>query len=349
MKIKLLYIDDLRPGMRLARDLYSNTAQLLLAENTYLDKKIIEDLKRKNVFSVYVAEGETKNERIKNSEGYRHYCEVYSHNREEISHTLSDIVNKNIPIDSTSLLDNTLEIIDNSRGSLHIFDMMYGMRDYDDSTFTHCMNVAIICNILAKWLKMRDEDVKLATLCGLLHDIGKLAIPEELIKKPGKLTDEEYAIVKSHAQLGYDILKSQNINPYIKEAALMHHERYDGTGYPQGLKGDEISIFARIVAIADVYEAMTADRVYREGICPFDVIEKLEKETYGKYDTYFMSVFLENIMNSHISDTVLLSDGRVGEVVLINKNYLSKPLVKCENEFVDLQKTKGKIVIEKVC
>ena len=129
----------------------------------------------------------------------------------------------------------------------------------------------------------------------------------------------------------------------------MHHERYDGTGYPHGLKSNQISIFARMVAIADVYEAMTADRVYREGICPFAVIEKLEQEGFEKYDTHFMSVFLENIMNSHISDTVLLSDGRIGEVVLINKNCLSKPLVKCNDEFVDLQKTKGKIMIEKVC
>ena len=349
MRSKIVFINDLRPGMRLARDIYTNTAQLLLAENTFLDQRMIEDLKRRNIFSVYVAVGETKHEGIKNSEAYRSYCEVYSKNRDKFASNLSDIVNKNIPIDSTLLLGNALDIIDNSRGSLHIFDMMYSMRDYDDSTYTHCMNVAIICNIMAKWLKMSEEDVELATLCGLLHDIGKLAIPEELIKKPGKLTRDEYELVKHHTEIGYEILKDKNINPYIKESALMHHERYDGTGYPHGLKANEISIFARMVAIADVYEAMTADRVYREGICPFAVIEKLEQEGFEKYDTHFMSVFLENIMNSHISDTVLLSDGRIGEVVLINKSCLSKPLVKCSDEFVDLQKTKGKIMIEKVC
>ena len=181
----------------------------------------------------------------------------------------------------------------------------------------------------------------------MLHDIGKLSIPDSIIKKPGKLSNEEFAIVKTHTTKGYDILSSQTLPDAVKYAALMHHERCDGTGYPRRLKYDKIDRFARLVAIADVYDAMTSARVYRGPMSPFTVVETFEREGLQKYDPEYILVFLEHIVNTYLNNRVLLSDGRKGEVVLINKQALSKPLIQLEDGFLDLAKHKD-IIIEKI-
>ena len=126
------------------------------------------------------------------------------------------------------------------------------------------------------------------------------------------------------------------MNEHICNAALMHHERCDGSGYPLGLRGSQIDAYAKIVAIADVYDAMTAARVYRGPICPFRVIEIFEAEGLQKYDVKYVLCFLENIVNSYIQNRCRLSDGREGEIIFINKLKFSRPVVRCGNEYVDL-------------
>ena len=213
------------------------------------------------------------------------------------------------------------------------------MREFDDSTFAHCLNVALIARVLGQWLKMSSEDIDVLTLSGLLHDIGKLATPEPILTKPDKLTDDEYTIMKDHARCGYQYLKNQALDPRIKEACLFHHERCDGTGYPMGLSADKIPDFAKIISICDVYDAMTANRVYRKALCPFTVIKFLEEESFTKYDPRFSLVFLENVVSSYINTTVRLNNGMIGEVVLINRHSLSKPMLRCGNDYIDLSKT----------
>ena len=116
----------------------------------------------------------------------------------------------------------------------------------------------------------------------------------------------------------------------------MHHEKCDGTGYPLGLKGTKIDYFSRLVAIADVYDATTSARVYRGPLCPFKVIELFEQEGFEKYDTHMIIVFLENIVNTYMNNQVRLSNGKIGEIVFINKMHLAFPMVKCGDEFIDL-------------
>ena len=242
----------------------------------------------------------------------------------------------NANIDTDAMLTNTLAILSEATSSYHAFDMLHNMRQYDDLTFAHCMNVALICNIFSQWLKWPEKEQNLLTLCGLLHDIGKLKIPDSIIKKPDRLTDEEYKIVKTHTVEGFHILKSKNINSHIMNAALMHHEKCDGTGYPFGITGDRIDKFAKIVAIADVYDAMTAARVYRGALCPFKVIEMFEQDGLSMFDPEYILVFMENIVQTYIKNWVRLSDGRVGEIVMLNQNKLSRPIVMCDGAFVNL-------------
>ena len=144
-------------------------------------------------------------------------------------------------------------------------------------------------------------------------------------------------MIKAPAQLGNDILKDQPLDERIKNAALMHHERYDGTGYPNHLVGKEIDDMAAIVSIADVYDAMTANRCYRDGLCPFEVIAIFEKEGLTQFNPKYILTFLDHIANTYINNEVLLSDGSSGKIVLINKK-LTRPTIQLDNgNFVNLE------------
>ena len=227
-------------------------------------------------------------------------------------------------------------MLDDTRGGIHVFDILHNMRDYDDSTFNHSMNVALICNVFADWMHMSAMEKEIATVCGLLHDIGKLRIPERIVKKASRLTDEEYDLIKTHPMEGYNILFESRFISSVQNAALMHHERSDGSGYPLGLKGNQIDKFAKMVAIADVYDAMTAARVYRGALCPFKVIEMFEQEGLSMFDPEYILVFLENIVQTYIRNWVRLSNGKEGEIVMLNKQRLSRPVVLCGTEFINL-------------
>lgn len=287
-------------------------------------------------------------EKLKNSTQYKEFRSNFTENVEELKASLNEIVEKNTPIDVDNLIGDTLKIIDSQSNTFSVFDMLHNMRDFDDLTYTHSMNVAMICNVFAQWLGMSADEVKLATSCGMLHDIGKLQIDDAIIKKPGKLTDAEFKTIQSHPVLGYRILQKQNISEHIKLSALMHHEKCDGSGYPVHLTADKIDRFAKLVTIADVYDAMTANRVYRNGMCPFKVVEIFEQEGLQKYDVIFIMTFLESVVNTYIDNRVRLNDGRIGTVKWINKQRLSKPMLQLENgTFLELAKN-PEISIEQI-
>ena len=222
------------------------------------------------------------------------------------------------------LLDETLTLFGENSTTISMFDMLHNMRQIDDSTYAHSVNVALICRLIGKWKNFSEKDMDTLTLCGLLHDIGKSKIPNEIIGKPGKLTDSEYEEIKKHPVIGYNLVKNLDIDQRIKNAVLLHHERFDGKGYPLGLTGNEIDDFTSIVSIADVYDAMTANRCYRDGLCPFEVIAMFEKEGLTQFNPKYILTFLDHIANTYINNEVLLSDGSSGKIVLINKK-LTRP------------------------
>ena len=206
----------------------------------------------------------------------------------------------------------------------------------DSYTFIHSMNVSKYAVILARDLGMSENDIELVRDAGMLHDIGKISIPERILQKTSQLTPEEYEIMKTHTVLGYRMMEQERIDKRIKNAALMHHERFDGKGYPFGLTGDRIDTFASIVAIADVYDAMTAARCYRGPLCPFCVIEMFETEGFQKYDVSILLPFLENVVNSCLQNRCLLNDGRKVTIIYINKEKLSRPVVQYGEEYINL-------------
>lgn len=345
--MRKVYIDDLKPGMILAKDIFVS-GQLISSKGLIMSDKSIEKLNQYKLLWIDVEDEESQaftksvemdlsyNEKVKRSPEFKEFKEKFDVATEKLKYTINDMVEKNISLDVDILLSPVMETMDSLETRIALFDMMHNMRDYDDATYVHSLNVALICNIFSRWLNFSNEDTRIATACGLLHDIGKITIDKSIIQKPGSLTSAEYDIIKGHTTEGYKILKNQDINEHIKNVALMHHERYDGSGYPGGLKGNETDRFARLVAIADVYDAMTASRVYRNAMCPFAVISMFEEEGYQKYDTEYLLTFLDNIENTYLLNRVRLNNGKEGEIVFINKNRMSKPTVKCGMDFIDL-------------
>lgn len=278
---------------------------------------------------------------IRGTKEYTQFNNIVYDSAKVLENSLSTFITRaGEDFDTNTLLNQTKEIIVMNRNPMSTFHILQNVRKYDDSTFIHSLNVAIICNTFGKWIQMPKDDLDILTLAGLLHDIGKMAIPEQIIKKPEILTDSEYSVVKLHPKRGYNIIESMRIDERIKNAVLQHHERCDGSGYPYGLKGDQIDDFAKIVAIADIYDAMTSARVYRGPLCPFEVISVFEAEGYEKFEAKFIIPFLEGIVNTYLNTQVVLSDGREGVIVLNNKNALSRPVVMVGQELVDLSKEK---------
>ena len=280
---------------------------------------------------------ETYSQRIRRSPEFQKFKTDYTKKVSFMKENINNFIVNDEDLNVDQLLDETLTLFGENSTTISMFDMLHNMRQIDDSTYAHSVNVALICRLIGKWKNFSEKDMDTLTLCGLLHDIGKSKIPNEIIGKPGKLTDSEYEEIKKHPVIGYNMVKNLNIDQRVKNAVLLHHERFDGKGYPLGLTGSEIDDFTSIVSIADVYDAMTANRCYRDGLCPFEVIAIFEKEGLTQFNPKYILTFLDHIANTYINNEVLLSDGSSGKIVLINKK-LTRPTIQLDNgNFVNLE------------
>jgi putative nucleotidyltransferase with HDIG domain len=354
--MKRVLTKDLIPGMVTAENVYTISGQLILPENLKLTDKMIIRLEFYAIEEISVVDDVEQEvpkpvslyrEKINNSPEFKKFRETFFENVEYFQNSINRVINRITPIDTYSLLTNTINLFSSNLTTIGIFDMLHNMREYDDVTYHHSMSVGIMCNIFGKWLGFSKEDTEVLTLAGLLHDTGKIMMPDNIIKKPDRLSVTEYEIIKTHPFQGYNLLKGEDIDERIKNAALMHHERCDGSGYPGRLVSSEIDDFAKIVAIADVYDAMTSARVYRGPLCPFDVVHIFELEGLRKFEPKYLLPFLERIVNTYMNNDVLLNNGETGRIVMINQLYLSKPVIKTETGFIDLS-TEPELYIVKI-
>lgn len=342
--------DQAEAGMKVASDIYTSNNQLIIPKNTILEERMISRLRFYNIYGLLIYRGAPQVERIeevsyidllRSTPEFKKFNRTYVDTVRNVEDNFNTVLKGNDEFDIDVLLSETERILSEGRNGAHIMEMLHGIRNYDDMTYVHSLNVSLICNIFGGWLKYSKEDIRVLTLSGLLHDIGKLLIPKEIISKAGKLTLEEFQSIKTHTVKGYQVLKNQSFDIRIKYAALMHHERCDGSGYPNGFVAEQIDEFAKIIAIADVYDAMTSSRRYRNAICPFDVVDEFEHDGFLKFDPGFLMTFLERIVQSYIHNIVRLSDGREGEVIMINRLSLAKPVVRVGSEYVDLSKKRN--------
>lgn len=236
------------------------------------------------------------------------------------------------------LCDFVLESIDESG---NIMLLLEKVKDSDEYTHTHCLNVSFYAMLIAKWLKLSPAEIKKVVSAGLLHDIGKLYIPDSILNNSGKLTPSEFQIMKQHSLHGYTFLISMaSFDIDINEAVLTHHEREDGSGYPSNLKSEKISIYSKIIAVADTYDAITSDRVYKKKSSPFTAFKIINNECFNSLDNKITSTFTNNIATFYTGSKVKLNSGKIGEIAFIPPNNIFKPIIQVGDNFYDLSKEK---------
>jgi putative nucleotidyltransferase with HDIG domain len=215
----------------------------------------------------------------------------------------------------------------------------------DNYTYRHCIGVAMISFLIGKWLGKKDEELNELAIAGLLHDIGKIKIPDSILNKAGRLSADEYSEMKLHTHFGYEMIREL---PGMTEeqalVALQHHEREDGSGYPFGISGNKITCFSKIVAVADVFHTMISERVYKKAVPLYRVLEEIYQRAFGLFNPLIVHTFITNLMNRLVGDFVLLTNGQVARIVMIHPDDLIHPLVESQGQFYDLRYSEHQIM-----
>ena len=261
------------------------------------------------------------------------------------------------PIDITPLAAVAEEMVDTMFTHGDAMLCLARIRAKDAYLMEHSMNVAILLANFGRYLGLERNVLKELTLGGLLHDVGKIMTPDEVLNKPGKLTDEEFGVMRQHVVHSYDILSNTaGITPTMLEVAANHHERLDGTGYPQRLKGEQLSLYTRMSGIVDVYDAVTADRVYKQGMQPTQAFRVLLKGINQHFDAELVTKFIKCMGVYPVGTLVQLSNQRLAVVMQRNEQQPLKPMVKViyhatqrhylEVQWLDLARNGGQESIE---
>jgi len=306
--MKKVTVDELKPGMKLAKDIILNDGRFLLLKGFTLKERYIDKIRLYDIPYVYV-EKEVEKVQYFNEEI------IYSETFHNVKNIMKSVRNGG-SIDVSSVKSTVSKIVQSIFNNDNVFMKLSGIRDIDNYTYLHSIDVCIYSIIAGKSLNLLPDMLNNLALGALLHDIGKCKIPPEILNKPAKLSESEFEIMKKHTEYGYDILrKTPGLSEDVARIALNHHEHWDGAGYPRGLKGEEIDLLSRIVAIADVYDALTADRVYRRRFMPHKAVEYLISNSRAQFDPQILNIFMDNIAVYPPDIIVMLSTGEIGKVV----------------------------------
>ena len=322
--MRLLSIDNVNENMQIARNIYDADGRVLLAEGMRLSGYSIQRLKELSINSLYINDDLIG--KVEVDELVRIQTKVAATNA--IKETMTK-VHDNKSASGEKVYRVMTDIIDEIISNRKIPYNLVDIRAMNDYLFSHCLTVCVLSVMTGVSAGFNYQRLKELGVGAILHDIGKILISDQIINKSDSLTPEEYTEIQKHSQLGYEILKTCNdISSVAAHIAWQHHERIDGSGYPRGIKGQEIHEFARITAIADVYDALATDRVFRNRLHPHEVIEFIRDGNKGKFDPEYTKLFIENIAPFPIGSSVLLNNGEKGIVIKVSKDFSARPIIR---------------------
>ena len=248
-----------------------------------------------------------------------------------------------------SIVDQSFEpLLEHFEKERDVVSLLLSLTNNDDYTFQHCVQVGMISYYIAKWIELSEQEALLIGKAGYLHDIGKCQIDSAILSKPGPLTEEEFSIIKNHTTLGHSIIRKSF--PHIGEislVALQHHERLNGTGYPQGLTGGQIHLMSKIVAIADIYSAMISSRVYQKKRDLLVVLKELYRLSFSELEPAIVQTFIQRMIPNFIGKRLIMKSGEVGRIIMTNPTDPFRPLIRIGDNFIDLSK-ESKLEIETI-
>lgn len=312
----------------------------------YSDEKIINKdlLKEKLKQDIDKEELQKSNKAIKRSDKERTERETFfakhSKNKRNLINKIDGLI-KGKDVKEEDLLENVNETIKIFETDENIFQLMNMLKDLGDITFGHCQNIALTSYSIGKWLGLNKIDLQELVLTALLTDIGKLKIEKSLLEKKEEISETELEELKNHVVHSYDIIKDYEfLSDRVKLGVLYHHERMDGSGYPEGLKGEDIPLFSRIIAIADLYSAITTKRPYREEKTPFEAINIIKEEYIEKLDTEIWYIFIKKISESFVGQWVILNDEKRGKIIFTQPRDVTRPILDVGGDIIDLAKAR---------
>lgn len=334
--MRLISINVLREGMVVGRTIWNEAGHPLLHKDVIVTGRIVERLRELNIQYLYIddelsagIEVEETVEPKKRIEAVKNMTKAFEDVRKAKPIQTSYVLDQKSKVIG-SIVEDIMNAIVNSEEVLMVLTDAYL---YDEYIYQHSFQVAMYSIAIAKEMGYSYDDIRLIGMGAMLHDVGKLLIPSEILMKPGDLTDEEYEEIKKHARYGFDLLRNlHTVSLLVAHCAFQHHERIDGSGYPRGLVEFEIHPFAKIIAVADVFDALTSNRVYRGKMLPSEAISIITKDGGVKFDARVVEAFTRSIVHYANGTIVLLTDGRRGIVSKQNLVDVTRPWIRIFEE-----------------
>ncbi|MDF2962420.1 MAG: family phosphohydrolase [Paenibacillus sp.] len=336
----IVSVSQLKAGEKIIEDVLTKHGNVLFQKGRLVLEKDIEILKAFLIPSVSIEskanDQENANEAVieEPSKSVLPFFEQYDKMLNLLRKVFISVGGSNFPILEVR---TQLEALINKIDMYHILTFSPKSFQLSDFLLHNSIMVSLTSYTLAKWHGLPTKDLMPVALSGLLHDIGNAKVDPAILYKPNKLTPDELEEIKQHTVMGYSLLKNvAAINEGVKLSAIQHHEREDGSGYPLGIKGDKIHLYSKIVAIADVFHAMSSNRYHKKAASPYQVLDQLFTESFGKLDPVMVQTFIHKVTQFHNGVLVKLSDGKIGEIVFSDRSNPTRPWVNVNGQIINL-------------
>lgn len=331
--MKEVQCNQLKIGDVLAHDIYTDYAYTtLLTKGTVITKEHLQKLLEFNAkgYCMVLEAEDTAGlrfeilDKVADQQIKRAYLDTFI-----VGKGIFDNMARGNPINVKLVCEVVNVLVDQMLRSDTLLLQLAAVRLVDDYTFSHMVNSALYAAAFGRCLGLSTSDIRDLCLAGLLHDVGKAKVSHEILRKPGELNCDEYGEIKKHPEYAYaELCKYPELNERVRQSALQHHERGDGSGYPRGLRQEHWSLFARIIAIVDVYDALTSDRCYRGRVQPHESADILMGDcAANRLDAELVRVFLKHIARYPLGAEVVLSDGRCARIICIHPEFPLRPVL----------------------
>ncbi|KXG76108.1 HD-GYP domain-containing protein [Thermotalea metallivorans] len=340
--MRLIPISCVKEGSILAQTLYDKDGRILLQKGVELNEGLLKKVKDNGTYMLYIHDEYSSNEiediiepkiRIAAINALRETFSSFEKYNKQLKEKTGSLKERQLFKQREDYLQNlstiSKNIVDEISSAKNILVNLVDIKSLDSYTYEHSVNVTVLSLVLGVELQLSKNELYDLAIGAMLHDIGKVFLPKEILMKKEKLTDEEYAIAKEHTSRGYHYLKEHySIPGQARIIALQHHERMNGSGYPNGISGNQITKLAKIIAITDTYDAMTSDKPYKKAVTPLEAIEYIMGSAGTLFDFEMAQTFVRKIIPYPVGTLVRLSNGDYGVVEEVPPNFPLRPKIR---------------------